>query len=276
MSVSTVVKMAKVTKCPLSESLPDRGEASPPKLPLGCGESSAENSCPSVVKPIRNHAFLKIPSQAAPFPGSDSIRSASLATPLGRSRLAPPPPPPPPRLARAQPLSRHAPAPAPRPRRGGSQPQPRPEHRVQAGHSSSILLACSLALPFAAAATDARNEDAAGSSSPAPAPFRFAPPPLRTRGATTPRRPPIRRLHFAGASGLYAGMDREALEEGINTIMLRIATGLLNKKPRKGEQHLGINRMVEAFTKLLVLLVDRWRTSETRWMFALFFCFVKT
>ena len=42
-------------------------------------------------------------------------------------------------------------------------------------------------------------------------------------------------------AGLYAGMDREALEEGINTIMLRIATGLLNKKPRKGEQHLGIN-----------------------------------
>jgi len=41
----------------------------------------------------------------------------------------------------------------------------------------------------------------AGSSSPAPAPFRFAPPPLRTRGATTPRRPPVRRLHFAGASG---------------------------------------------------------------------------
>ena len=38
-------------------------------------------------------------------------------------------------------------------------------------------------------------------------------------------------------AGLYAGMDREALEEGINT-MLRIATGLLNKKQRKGDQHL--------------------------------------
>jgi hypothetical protein len=38
-------------------------------------------------------------------------------------------------------------------------------------------------------------------------------------------------------AGLYAGMDREALEEGVNT-MLRIATGLLNKKQRRDDHHL--------------------------------------
>ena len=33
-------------------------------------------------------------------------------------------------------------------------------------------------------------------------------------------------------AGLYEGMDKEALEEGATT-MLRIATDLLNKRPRK-------------------------------------------
>jgi hypothetical protein len=35
-------------------------------------------------------------------------------------------------------------------------------------------------------------------------------------------------------AGLYAGLDREALEDGVNT-MLRIATNLLNKKPRSDD-----------------------------------------
>jgi hypothetical protein len=38
-------------------------------------------------------------------------------------------------------------------------------------------------------------------------------------------------------AGLYAVLDREALEEGANT-MLRIAIDLLNKKPRREDRHL--------------------------------------